>query len=278
MLRFNASFIEDELKPIVSGSVVSHYTKIGTLCHFVSEINIGWGSAWATPIQFLNDRKELLLGLEVLHEIANQHPRSGSIVRGIIDDLLNSPGRLGTDAFQMSFSGNPDELGQWRGYASNGMGCSVVTYTDAVKQVADIAGWIIYDSREQKKFARKLLKKLRNETDINKIEQIIVATASYMKHDGFAPEKEFRLLKFPEVNDVCFRETGNRLVPYVDFLKAKHPLPIIEIIIGPGWQLSGLPPDELSRNYVVQGIRRLVDARGSVNTDIKSSLIPYDPQ
>src|SRR5438105_2818745 len=116
---FNRSIIEDIL-PAITAVPVAHYTRIGTLCHFIPSGSAGWASAWATPVQFLNDRMELALGLEVLHEVANRAPQSGRRVRDIIDYLQTAGGRLETDAFQMSFSGNPDELGQWRGYASNG--------------------------------------------------------------------------------------------------------------------------------------------------------------
>ncbi len=177
----------------------------------------------------------------------------------------------------MSFSGNTDELGQCRGYAANGMGCSVVTDAMAVKNVADVAGWVIYDANDQSAFAFNVLSRLRGIADTDMIEQALVAAASYMKHPGFQPEREFRLLKFPAAADVEFRESGNRLVPYVDFLKSSVPLPINRIIIGPGWQLSTLKTPEWSRNHIVQGIDRLLIARGLHATKIESSQIPYDP-
>jgi hypothetical protein len=272
---FDRSIIEGAL-PAVVASPVAHYTRIGTLCHFVSDG--GWGSAWATPVQFLNDRMELSLGLEVLREVANRPPRSGGRVRSIINLLLTSAGRLETDAFQMSFSGDPDELGQWRGYAANGMGCSVVTDAMAVKNVADVAGWVLYDSKKQKAFAYKVLGRLRKETDNDLIEQVHVASACYMKHEGFNPEMEFRLLKFPDPGEVRFRESGDRLVPYVDFLQEKTPLPMERVVIGPGWQLAKLESAEWARNHVVQGIHRLLTARGLHGTTIESSRIPYDPK
>jgi hypothetical protein len=70
---------------------------------------------------------ELTLGLEVLNEVAKRSLRAVHRIRQVIGYLLATAGRMETDAFQMSFSGNPDELGQWRGYAANGMGCSIVT-------------------------------------------------------------------------------------------------------------------------------------------------------
>ncbi len=178
----------------------------------------------------------------------------------------------------MSFSGNPDELGQWRGYAANGMGCSVVTDAVALKKVVDVAGWVIYDAREQEVLAKQVLRKLRSETDNDRIERTLVAAASFMKHEGFQPETEFRILEFPEPDQIRFRETGDRLVPYVDFLHGKPPLPINRVIIGPGWQLAGLKRADWTKNHVVQGVQRLLTARGLYATSIETSRIPYDPK
>ena len=178
----------------------------------------------------------------------------------------------------MSFSGNPDELGQWRGYASNGMGCSITTDIVAIKTVADVAGWVIYDTAKQKTFARKVLAQLRQETDDDLVARTLIAAASFMKHKGFQPEMEFRLIKFPYLGDVKFRESGDRLVPYIDYLRGTNPLPVRRVIIGPGWQLARLGSAELSRHHVVQGIDRLLKARRLHNVAIESSTIPYDPK
>lgn len=276
-MLFHRSLIEDSLTPVIAAPI-SHYTRIGTLVHCITATPPGWGSAWATPVQFLNDRKELSLGLKVLQRIADQPPVAGQLIRARIDDLLETFGGPETDAFQMSFSGSLDELGQWRGYAANGMGCCLVTDALEVKNVADVAGWVLYDRMEQETFAQEVLNGLRPETDPKALGQALVAAASYMKHDGFRPEQEFRLLKFPASSDVRFRESGDRLVPYIDYRAGQPPLPVERILIGPGWQLSGLPTSEFLRNPVVQGIDRLLKARGLPNTAIDPSRIPYDPR
>lgn len=275
---FDRARIEN-LLPNIGDAEVAHYTRIGTLCHFIPSGSHEWVSAWATPVQFLNDRMELALGLEVLKEVSNQPPISGKVVRAIIDQLLTTSGRLETDAYQMSFSGNADELGQWRGYASNGMGCAVVTSALAVQKVADIAGWVVYSPKNQRAFAYKILNDLRREKDRIVIEKMLIAAACYMKHDGFRPEKEFRMIVFPDSGSIKFREAGDRLVPYVDYLDDKKSLRVNRIVIGPGWQLAGLPAEDLMKHHVVQGIHRLLSARGlDAIVSIQSSSIPYDPK
>ena len=106
---FSRTTIEDEL-PRRQETSVAHYTRIGTLQHFMPdpETNgpVGWISARATPVQFLNDRRELYLGLEVFRDAADRPPRSSQRVRGKIDELQTTSGRTETDAFQMSFGGD----------------------------------------------------------------------------------------------------------------------------------------------------------------------------
>jgi hypothetical protein len=256
---------------------VAHYTRIGTLCHFMPA-GTGWTSARATPVQFLNDRLELVLGLETLRDRATQIPSSNA-VQSLIQQLLDSAGGRAALAFQMSFSGNSDELGQWRGYAANGMGCAVVTDPAAVRNVADVGGWVLYDHQAQSAFADRVLRGLQGVANVQVMEQVLVAAASYMKHEGFKQEEEFRLLVFPDPAVVCFRESGDRLVPYVDFLTIRgSSLPVSEIVVGPGWHLTNLKPNEFDRHHVVQGIQRLLAARGLHSTQIRPSRIPYDPE
>jgi hypothetical protein len=275
-LIFDRSLIEAHL-PQLSLTEVAHYTRIGTLCHFL-EGSKGWTSARATPVQFLNDRQELAIGLEVLGRIAERAPKSSRRVTDIISSLSSTFGDQRTDAYQMSFSGNPDELGQWRGYGSNGMGCSVATDTRDLHSLAHLSGWIIYKPQKQEAFARKVLKALRKEVDNDLITQVVVAAACFMKHEGFSPEMEYRVLFFPDPHDVRFRESGDRLVPFIDFLKSySKTLPVRGVTIGPGWQLANMPSELLSKHHVPQGIKRILE-QAAVSVDPQSSKIPYDPR
>ena len=281
------NIIEDNLS---TGSIrnVAHYTKIGNLANFMPKLNIGWSSAWATPIQFLNDRLELVLGLNTIMRALRARTPEQNIdkrVLLILTSLLEDAGRTETDAFQMSFSGNVDDLGQWRGYGSNGFGCSVVTSSVAVWEVSDVAGWVIYDKSAQEIFANNLLDNLFRKLgdkiidfEIPNIEKILISAAGFMKHEGFRSEEEFRLIKFASPEDVHFRESGDRIVPYIDFLKNKSPLPINKIYVGPGWQLHDKPKLEFNRNHIVQAISRILYARGLQNVPIEPSSIPYDPK
>jgi hypothetical protein len=222
---------------------------------------------------------ELSRGLEVLELIASRlTPIPGKLLVAV-KQLTSTGGQLGNDAFQMSFSRSHNELGQWRGYVANGLGCSVVTEVSDLTRVADVAGCVVYDPTHQEKFAEAVLRDLAPETDADTIAKTLVAAACFMKHDGFQVEDEFRVVVFPEPHHVQFREAGDRMIPFVDFLKiSKESLPINRVIIGPGWQLSRLSPPEFALNHVVQSVARLFEARGAPVPVIHPSSIPYDPK
>ena len=184
----------------------------------------------------------------------------------------------------MSFSGNEDDLGQWRGYGANGMGCAVVTDAAAVRTAADIAGWVIYDPKRQGTFARKVLESLRGRTDTPHMEQALVAAACFIKDEGFRPEREFRLVCFAATRTVRFRGTGDRLVPFIDYLEAPPgrpvpaPLPLRRVVIGPGWQLGQLSSSVRERHHVMLGVRRLLEERRLTTVGVVHSAIPFDPR
>ena len=256
---------------------VAHYTRLGSLCYLFKQ---GWNCAWATPVQFLNDRQELALGLSVLRKSIPLNVKGKIKLLTALDNLSQFYGDLQTDAFQLSFSGNPDELGQWRGYGHNGNGCSIVTSVPDVHNAAQVAGWVIYDPHQQEVFAKNVLERIAsyavNEIDL---QRILVACASFIKHEGFKSGQEYRLLRFAKTTDVFFREVGSRIVPSLDCLGAvKKHLSVEKIIIGPGWELGARPNSEQRAHYVVQGLRRLLDSVDLKETEIGVSRIPYDPR
>lgn len=280
MIGLNRTVIEQYL-PNTGIERVAHYTRIANLVFFLPHGSSGWTSLFASPVQFLNDRNELTLGLSVLHVVANQKPRSSNQVRNRIVQLIKSNGDPQIDVFQTSFSANPDELGQWRGYGDNGMGCSIETSVPALHSVSNLGGWIIYDFRKQRAFSRKILEHLRLVNDDAYISRVLLVAASFMKHPGFESEQEYRVITFPDPAKVKFRDSGQRIVPYVDFLSERIPsvtLDISRIRVGPGWQLSNLRGSEFARHHVVLGISRLLEKRGLPIDIIEPSKIPYDPR
>ncbi len=278
---FDRSLIENNLASRPP-SLVAHYTSINTLIHFLKPVHSGvdgrggWTSAFASPIQFLNDRQELRLGLSTLSR-STSAVKVSSAVAGILQELILSNGDLRSDPFQMSFSGSPDELGQWRGYGKNGYGCSIQTDIASLNRLSAVSGWVIYDPNAQENFARTILESIADLEDPLLIQQYLSAAASFIKHPGFAQENEYRVIVFPDPEQVKYRPIGDRISQYVDLLENTS-LSVNQILIGPAWQLSGLTATEFENHHVVQPIRRLLNAAKQESALLMPSSIPYDPE
>jgi len=264
--------------PSAGIKTVAHYTKISNLIHFLPPGSKSWSSLYSSPVQLLNDRQELSLGLQTLSQVANHNPRSSAAVRNVIANFMDQGNDADIDVYQTSFSGVPDDLGQWRGYGDNGMGCSVETNVSELHALADISGWVIYEPNKQRAFAFKVLQSLRSvRNDYDRISRTLLAAASFIKHVGFQSEHEYRIITFPSKSSKQFRQSGQRIVPYVDVLSG-NPIGITKILIGPGWQLANLSRNELARHHVVTGISRLLEASNLLIDIIEPSKIPYDPR
>ena len=260
---------------------VGHYTKIGTLPFLLREpgtaLGKEWNSARATGVRFLNDRQEFVLG----HKEFVQAAKLRTVSPGIqteINNLVGMASGSGQDVYSISFSGACDELGQWRGYADGGFGCCVVTDTQDVHKAADVAGWTFYKPSDRRKFANEVIDLLAGLSDPVAIRKTLQAAASFMKHEGFQPEKEFRLLVFEEKRKIEFRESTQRVVPFTDVLSDNQlELPVKKVVVGPGWQISSLSPGAQLGHHVISGIQRLLMARCRI-WDVVPSKIPFDPR
>jgi len=195
----------------------------------------------------------------------------------VLDELVNCNGDQKFDPFQMSFSGSPDELGQWRGYGKNGYGCSIQTDVASLHALSAVSGWVIYDQEQQEEFARAVLQSISDIDDPLLIQQYLSAAASFIKHPGFAQENEYRVIVFPDASQVRYRPVGDRISQHVDLLESKS-LTVNQILVGPAWQLSGLTATEFENHHVVQPIRRLLNAAGQESALLMPSSIPYDPE
>ncbi|HAZ62418.1 MAG TPA: hypothetical protein DCZ72_02230 [Armatimonadetes bacterium] len=303
-------------------ALVAHYTSLDTLGKLLgSEQKPGkndgpaacWRSLWATPVQFLNDRTEGTIGLDLFRKAAQQRLGASELkadernraktVLTYASDLLDRPGTLPTDVFQVSFSAERDDLSQWRSYGDDGFGCAVVTDVKSLRAVADVVGWVVYDPDMQRELIENALAMVEDSWDYRDLQRYLLAVASFIKHHGFSPEREFRAIKFvdshkPDDGPVCIRTAGRRLVPYLDLVQLdldNEHLSIYQIVLGPSWQLMSFDDeeavphqDEVSasrederflRHHVVQGVARLLEIYElTEKVKVDRSAIPYDPR
>ena len=272
-MAVDRKIIEDRLLQAVEANrsaltKVAHYTRLETLLHLLGPGGIT--SLRATGIRYLNDRNELTHGLRIL----NQDPGSEKFKAAFAQIESASP-----DVYQVSFSGAPDELGQWRGYANNGIGCSVEVDRSALDQAGTFSGWVIYDETAQKTFAASVVQALRSiRPGAEEAGIYLLAAASFMKHPGFAPEMEFRVLLVPsDSNTYQMRVSGDRLAPYFDLLQPGTLIAVSRVLLGPGWQLGTLSKEQFIRHHVPLGVQRLLTLHG-IAAQIEPSSIPYDPR
>ena len=269
--------------------LVSHYTPLGTLPFLLRRDGrtngAGLGSLWATSVRFLNDRQELLAGWGILRE-ASLSPFANTAADGRrgrdIQQLLQSDEAiLGLSIYSVSFSGATDELGQWRGYADDGYGASVVvsrrTLDEQFGRSGDtLCGPVLYGKGDQHYFASRLLRAIYD-FGLSMDEALVALqlAAVFMKHEGFAAEREYRLVRVSETYRI--RESRRRLVPFLDALDQVDPLAVEKVVLGPAWQLGTLEESAFQKHHVTLGVRQALDLYGLDSVLVERSSIPYDP-
>lgn len=218
---------------------------------------------WATNARFLNDEFELSWSANVFGaELEKTEPRSdreGELLLRMDDatSLINS----GIEVFCCSFSEQPDDLNQWRGYAggvspyclgvaSNRLSAQIqnselfsVEYDEArqnaiARQVIDIT-LDLYRSHEtpaDKREARQLMGNCAHAF------RIMTSYASLrFKSPHWASEKEWRLVSISSderelEGRLLFRAGRFGVIPYIKLKMGNigpRMLPITEVIVGP---------------------------------------------
>ena len=202
-------------------------------------------------------------------------------IQDIVQLLQSDDASLGLSVYSTSFSGAPDEIGQWRGYADDGYGASVVVSREAVQKglgrlERTLCGPVLYDDGDQFDLCVRILTKLySSEISLEQVQTALECAAVFVKHIGFTSERKYRLVRVDETYQV--RESRRRLVPYLDPLEKQEPLAIKSIILGPAWQLGTLTEAEFQRHHVTLGVRRTLDLFGLDSVPVHRSAIPYDP-
>jgi hypothetical protein len=269
---------------------IYHYTSVDALVGIVES-----QSVWLTDYSYLNDKRELVHGVEIVSEVVNKLLRSTSSKE--VQELLNTWLKSTTSGNQprvciASFSGDSDSLSQWRAYGSIAIGFKpqlIAIHTRATRLEA-----VHYNSSIQRKLVEVFINHLvqayqadhvnnaleRIEDVYHQFEQILEMVA-FFKDRSFKDEQEYRLVYIEHSqlfkNDFLdrppkrFRIKGNRLLPYVvsselfPMLNSDpRELGICEIVLGP-------ETDEL----LARGIREFLDANGMEKISLKASKVPY---
>lgn len=257
-----------------------------------------------TDIFGLNDPTELLHGVRHAHEIliaeaAKAHPAAIVFAKkfSAFPDALPSIAHM----FVSSFSHNGDDLGQWRGYGSNGHGFALGFDNQLLEERFILRGGkritnnstfsIRYDDEALRAVHQRLVQEVfplielpqgRNldNSIINEfmkqlsiqLSLCVVRAALFFKHPAYQNEAEYRLLHMRPIDDplpdLKLRARGHSLIRFTEFdwYTADRPQ-LREVVLGPALNESAARP------FVMECLRHAGIDPSSIR--IWKSGIPY---
>ena len=189
--------------------------------------------------------------------------------------LFQSERVIGSYVFSLSTKRN--DLNQWRGYCPKEGGFSIEFDTKKLLSIIDnIDKSKKYDMKKceyknikQEKLVKSLIDKIDDDMKLFYTELVYIS--SYIKHDSFMDEDEYRIISHGIPHDIGHREIRHRegksmIIPYVEFspLDDKYRLPISKIIVGP------TPYMKLS----LISVESLLKSKG-YEIEVEPSNIPY---
>ncbi|HDR2890719.1 TPA: DUF2971 domain-containing protein [Enterobacter asburiae] len=229
-----------------------------TLCHYTDLTGltgiIGSGAFWATNLSFLNDKSELLHGLDCAKKALQLMPQPVHFDewdQDFTDAIEQLRGQDIDDIFTVSFCRNADLLSQWRGYSGKAQGVSLVF--EQQELIAMFEGFIArentllkqgiylekfylinesvtYTDPEQTPEFKEKIQAYINEYETYKksigpneasqsgyIQYMISQVAPFFKHSGFREEEEYRIVirNLFGNNKIQFRNNGKTIIPYI---------------------------------------------------------------
>lgn len=232
-----------------------HYTTGEGLISLVTKREL-----WATDIFYLNDKTELVYGID----LAIDELRSGRVpdaykhgVAEAMDKLSGlreiRPYLTAHRVYVCSFSEKLDDLSQWRSYCPQG-GYAVELPLRMLSASAKRQGFCLvacaYKEEEQREQIRKSLEAgvarfsrggepSREQAEV--LVGILLAVSAMMKHPKFETERECRLLyALPRVDDIKgklnkdeFRSRSSLIIPYQKMKLSEKVLKHVKVHVGP---------------------------------------------
>ena len=260
---------------------LSHYTTIPGLIGIVTSKCL-----WASNASFLNDRTELLHGLNAA-EKAIERLTSTRAMNHWKDTLKQAIEKLEDgempDTFVTCFCRDDDNLSQWRGYGGSEQGVSITFDRKKLDARLKNQKAILYQVTYAKySTASKLREDLKGElAELAEIDDILgegTAEEKYrdvfkrlsgllpkFKHLGFRDEREWRYVVQGTDIKLNFRASRNRVVPYIHLGESEEPLPIISVRVGPG--------DDQA--LTAQSLRTFLSSQGYKDVKVKLSDVPF---
>jgi hypothetical protein len=268
--------------------IVYHYTSIDGFMGI-----LGSRSIWLTDYSYLNDRREIEHGVDIVRGVAEAMLKqsNNNAISELLESWINNLQNINERVCIASFSADGDSLSQWRAYGTIAIGFEVSKFTQHVSQV--LIQPVEYSEEAQTELAHLYLNHLcqsyLEDSSKNLLERIpdiyhktnqLIELISFFKDSSFQDEHEYRVV-FIEDSSVTeslglekpkknFRSTNSRIIPYVSsreiYPLAGHerPLEIAEIVLGPN-----------SDEMLERGVRELLLEHGANDIPIRRSHVPY---
>lgn len=260
---------------------LSHFTTVAGLKGICES-----RSLWASNVTFLNDRRELVHGIEASRRAILQFLNSTEGV-GDYEEYLREAVNTLTDSgvpdtYATCFCKASDLLSRWRGYSGRVQGVSLTFDGRALRRMFGEADAlpieVIYDDERA---AQRLLKSVHSTLELyedgmyavdpttrNRFVESLARLVPRFKDSGFAEEREWRFVlqtRSGKLPNVHFHERDGVLVPYVIISSGDAPLPLVKVTVGPG------KDQELTR----RSIERFLRHAGYFETEVVPSNVPY---
>jgi hypothetical protein len=275
------------LAPVSHPDIVYHYTSLDGFLGIVKS-----RAVWMTDFAYLNDRREVRYGLDLLLEVVNK--KHSETTRNDVQELLYTwKDKLKASTNRVcitSFSSEDDSLSQWRAYGPIAIGFPVHSLSLHVNQSR--LQPVEYDPSTQRKlvevYVNHLVSAFEADIDGNRLEQIadvyhksdrLLELAVFFKDPAFRTENEYRLayIDYPDVLNSLgissptrsFRAASGKIIPYVpstEVLESKHrdfPLEITEVVLGPE-----------SDDLLEQGVREFLNENNLPSVKVRRSRVP----
>jgi hypothetical protein len=188
-----------------------HYTSIDGAVGIIKTQTL-----FATPLRYLNDSKEFHYAAELFIEDVTRRTDSAKwgVPEEALPDLKDAFDRIGKNICVVSFCTDKDLLSQWRAYGRDQRGIALGFDSRRLSMIAGPHGFklikCLYDYEEQRAMLFDQLSaiaaKFRTLPSDNpqreaarrevawELAVALTNVAPYLKHRGFAEEKEYRLI------------------------------------------------------------------------------------
>ncbi|OAK53828.1 hypothetical protein A3K89_22180 [Rhodococcoides kyotonense] len=263
-------------QPVTPSGPLWHYTDAAGLLGILGNVDkqpdpdvVGSGSfkpvLRATAAQFLNDRRELTHGLDLVLKhlrlwggrgLFKSNPDGELFVSKVCETIQSIIDRQYPHYLHcctVSFSEDPDMLSQWRGYGQGtggfaigfdpaafprsdgstvhraGLGLHQVQYlSDTLEQpLIDAVDWFVAETMDP-----KLTKKPKGH-NLHRAVQSLAFVAASVKHEGFREEREWRFIQPGFFDKPEFRPGATGLVPYRNVTELTQDA-VVGLYVGPG--------------------------------------------